>query len=84
MAPSDTRTTRAQIGRPFAASSDAPKGHLHRVIVEIRDAMIDPSITFDIGADDRDLLERAERHLVGNDMAVAMTLHVPNIDERVA
>ena len=69
---------------PLAANSDDPEGHLHRVIVEIRDAMIDPRITFDIEADDRDLLERAESHLVGNDTTVATTLPVPNVEERGA
>ena len=31
---------------------------------------------------DRDLLERAESHLVGNGTAVAMPLHVPNVEGR--
>ena len=44
--------------------------------------MIDPRITFDISTDDRDLLERAERHLVGSDSAVAKPLPVPNLEER--
>lgn len=66
---------------PLAASTDDPEGHLHRVIVEIRDAMIDPRITFDISTEDRDLLERAESHLVGKDTAVATTLPVPNVEE---
>ena len=54
------------------------------MIVEIRDAMIGPRIIFDISADDRDLLERAESHLVGNDTTVALTLPVPNVEERGA
>jgi type IV secretory pathway component VirB8 len=52
------------------------------VIVEIRDAMIDPRITFDISTDDRDLLERAESHLVGSDSALATTSPVPYVEER--
>ena len=80
------QATRARPGPsqadPLAASSEDPEGHLHRVIVEIRDAMIDPRITFDISTDDRDLLERAESHLVGDDTAVATTLPVPNVEER--
>ena len=80
------RATRARPGLsqadPLAATSDDPEGHLHRVIVEIRDAMIDPRITFDISTDDRDLLERAESHLVGSDSAVATPLPVPNVEER--
>ena len=67
---------------PLAANSEDPEGHLHRVIVEIRDAMIDPRITFDISTDDRDLLERVESHLVGNDTTVATALPVPNVEER--
>ena len=69
---------------PLATNSEDPEGHLHRVIVEIRDAMIDPRITFDISAEDRALLERAESHLVGSDSALAATLHVPNVEERGA
>ena len=67
---------------PLAANSEDPEGHLHRVIVEIRDAMIDPRITFDISTDDRDLLERAESHLVGSDSAVARALPGPYVEER--
>lgn len=67
---------------PLAAHSEDPEGHLHRVIVEIRDAMIDPRITFATSTDDRDLLERAESHLVGSDTAVATPLPVPNVEER--
>ena len=67
---------------PVATNSEDPEGHLHRVIVEIRDAMIDPRITFDISTDDRDLLGRAESHLVGSDSALTTTLTVPNIEER--
>lgn len=69
---------------PLATNSEDPEGHLHRVIVEIRDAMIDPRITFDISAEDRALLERAESHLVGSDSALAATLAVPNVEERGA
>ena len=80
------QATRARPGLsqadPLAASSEDPEGHLHRVIVEIRDAMIDPRITFDISTDDRDLLERAESHLVGSDSALATTSPVPYVEER--
>jgi hypothetical protein len=80
------QATRARPGLsqadPLAASSEDPEGHLHRVIVEIRDAMIDPRITFDTDADDRDLLERAESHLVGSDSALAATSPVPYVEER--
>ena len=38
----------------------------------------------DISTDDRDLLERAETHLVGSDSALAATLPVPDVEERGA
>jgi len=44
-----------------------PETMLHREVVEIRDAMIDPRVDFDPTIDDRQLLERAEAHLLGSD-----------------
>lgn len=38
---------------------------LHRQIVEIRDAMIDTRVSFEVSDDERGLVERAERHLLG-------------------
>jgi hypothetical protein len=67
---------------PLATNSEDPEGHLHRMIVEIRDAMIDPRVTFDTSRTERALLERAESHLVGNDTTVATALPVPNVEER--
>jgi hypothetical protein len=52
---------------PLAAGADDPESRLHREIVEIRDAMIDPRVTFDISAAERALLESAESHLLGLD-----------------
>ena len=52
---------------PLATSADDAEGRLHREIVEIRDAMIDPRITFDTSRADIALLERAESHLLGRD-----------------
>lgn len=52
---------------PNAASPADPDGRLHRQIVEIRDAMIDPRITFDIDPTELTLLEQAETHLLGHD-----------------
>ncbi|TFC03367.1 MAB_1171c family putative transporter [Cryobacterium sp. MDB2-33-2] len=48
---------------PFRAHE--PESLLHRQIVEIRDAMIDTRVSFDVGDQDRELVERAERHLLG-------------------
>ncbi|MFB7893688.1 MAB_1171c family putative transporter [Microbacterium sp. NPDC056044] len=43
-----------------------PEIVLHREVVEIRDAMIDPRVEFDPTSEDRQLLERAEAHLLGS------------------
>lgn len=51
----------------LAASLDVPETRLHREIVEIRDAMIDSRISFEMTRHDRALLERAEGHLLGVD-----------------
>lgn len=48
-------------------SLDDSEVRLHREIVEIRDAMIDPRISFEVSGADRGLLERAEGHLLGVD-----------------
>jgi hypothetical protein len=53
---------------PLAVSvEEDPESRLHRQIFEIRDARIDPRVTFEISAAERELLERAESHLVGYD-----------------
>lgn len=56
---------------PLTASTDDPEGFLHREIVEIRDAMIDPRVTFDTSRTEIALLERAESHLLGRDRTAA-------------
>lgn len=38
---------------------------LHRQVVEIRDAMIDTRVSFEVSDDERGLVERAEQHLLG-------------------
>ena len=50
-----------------AVRLEDPETVLHREVVEIRDAMIDPRVTFNPTIDDRRLLERAEAHLIGSD-----------------
>ena len=52
------------------------------MIIEIRDAMIDPRITFTTSRAERTLLERAESHLVGSDTTVPTTSPVPYVEER--
>ena len=49
----------------MGSSNDDLEGRLHRVIVEIRDAMIDPRASFGVTSVERALLERAEEHLLG-------------------
>jgi len=44
---------------------DDPDARLHRQVVEIRDAMIDPRVKFTLTRCQLALLERAERHLIG-------------------
>ncbi|HCM49685.1 MAG TPA: hypothetical protein DIS91_03950 [Microbacterium sp.] len=62
---------------PLAASADDLESRLHREIVEIRDAMIDPRVTFDITAAERALLDRAENHLLGLDTRATRTTASP-------
>ena len=50
---------------PTAGLFEQPEARLHRQVVEIRDAMIDPRVTFFLNKEDRALLERAENHLLG-------------------
>ncbi len=50
---------------PTPGILEEPEARLHRNIVEIRDAMIDPRVTFAIDDAERTLLERAESHLLG-------------------
>ena len=49
----------------LGSSLDDPEVRLHREIVEIHDAMIDPRVSFEVTGPDRALLERAEAHLLG-------------------
>lgn len=48
-----------------AFHADEPETLLHRHVVEIRDAMIDTRVSFELSAAERELVERAERHLLG-------------------
>lgn len=48
---------------PFHAEDGATL--LHRQVVEIRDAMIDTRVSFEVSDDERGLVEQAERHLLG-------------------
>ncbi|MGP9583845.1 hypothetical protein [Brachybacterium sp. AOP35-5H-19] len=55
----------------LVTNADDAEGRLHREIVVIRDAMIDPRITFDTNRAEIALLERAESHLLGRDQTGA-------------
>lgn len=54
-----------------ATNAEDHEGRLHREIVEIRDAMIDPRVSFDTSRTERTLLEHAESHLLGRNRAAA-------------
>ncbi|MFC7942874.1 MAB_1171c family putative transporter [Microbacterium oxydans] len=64
------RAMRVRPGLSSAHSSgpntENPEGQLHREIVEIRDAMIDPRVAFEVAGAEQALLEQAERHLLGS------------------
>jgi hypothetical protein len=63
----DATTARPGISHtePAVFGAADPETHLHRQVVEIRDAMIDTRVEFDLNDHDRQLIERAERHLLG-------------------
>ena len=74
----------ATIVRPGLSQTDAAsvqtdglEAQLHRQVVEIRDAMIDPRVSFSLNAGDRLVLERAEQHLLGTDEARLHTSVAP-------
>lgn len=50
---------------PRAAVGTEPETRLHRQVVEIRDAIMDSRVSFQVRAHDLQLVERAERHLLG-------------------
>jgi hypothetical protein len=64
------RAVRVRPGLSKAQSSTAQiedhESRLHREIVEIRDAMIDPRTAFEVTNAEETLLEQAERHLLGS------------------
>jgi len=51
---------------PETSRFDDPEARLHRQIVEIRDAMIDPEAQLEVSESEIALLERAEQHLLGD------------------
>ncbi len=51
---------------PETSRFDDPEARLHRQIVEIRDAMLDPEAQLDVSESEIALLERAEQHLLGD------------------
>jgi len=50
---------------PLPAPMEDSHARLHRQVVEIRDAMIDPRVSFEITEHQRALLTRGENHLLG-------------------
>lgn len=71
LAPIWTEATRARPGisqnKDVAFHTDEPDALLHRQVVEIRDAMIDTRVSFDMSDQDKEVVERAERHLLWAD-----------------
>ena len=69
LAPIWAEATKARPGisqnESLAFQPPEPASLLHRQVVEIRDALIDARVTFDISERDREVLERAESHLLG-------------------
>lgn len=55
----------SQLGEAMAAADSETR--LHRQIVEIRDAVIDPRVTFELSDDERVVVDEAESHLMGRD-----------------
>lgn len=51
---------------PETSRFDDPEARLHRQIVEIRDAMLDPEAQLEVSETEVALLERAEQHLLGS------------------
>ena len=78
------RATRARPGlsqADLATNSEDPEGHLHRVIVEIRDAMIDPASP-STSTQTTATHSNAPRPTSSEALAVARALPVPNAEER--
>lgn len=75
LAPVWSQATRARPGigpiQQLGVSVDEPDTRLHRQVVEIRDAMMDARVSFTINDQDKELVERAERHLLGAGSSVA-------------
>jgi hypothetical protein len=75
LAPIWAEATKARPGisqnESLAFQPPEPASLLHRQVVEIRDALIDARVTFDISERDREVLERAESHLLGVGVANA-------------
>ncbi|WP_457100701.1 hypothetical protein [Microbacterium sp. P5_E9] len=64
-----------QLGGGFRGE-DA-EAQLHRQVVEIRDAVIDPRVTFELSASERELLEEAEAHLMGRNVSPRAVIAQP-------
>lgn len=48
-----------------AGPATDPETRLHRYVVEIRDAVVDPRVEFQLTEEHREVVERAEHHLLG-------------------
>lgn len=53
---------------------DEPEALLHRQVVEIRDALIDGRVSFEVTDGERALVEKAEHHLLGQESRDAVSI----------
>jgi hypothetical protein len=60
-----------------------PETMLHRQVVEIRDALMDTRVSYDLSDRDRILVERAERHLLGSGTATSTPVASHSATEEV-
>lgn len=81
LAPIWAEATRVRPGisqsEDVAFHADGADTLLHRQVVEIRDAMIDTRVSFDVSDRDRELVERAEGHLLGAGSTDSSTVPSP-------
>ena len=68
----EATTVRPGLSQNEQLAFNDPETLLHRQVVEIRDAIIDTRVSFDLSEHDRELVERAERHLLGAGSIVSL------------
>ncbi|MBS1674693.1 MAG: hypothetical protein JSS74_12105, partial [Actinobacteria bacterium] len=74
------RATFLRPGLRTNATAEDPEARLHRTIVEIRDAAIDPRVSLALTSSERVALDRAEQHLLGNE-TIGLQPKITNVEE---